>query len=399
MRRWFLSTAAVVSMTTLQGQNKFPDNVDIKDKVELRNQSASFAKQAEPVVKEASKSVVAIQIPDYRGNRYTVAYGTVTEMGIVTKWSEIASYMGEAKIVYPGKKTQPIKLIGVYTDYDLALLSDDLGIPSISFNNKATTELGDFIVSASATGEAASFGVVSVMERSLREEDKAFLGVEMDFDGVAEKGVLLRKIVEESAADIGGLVAGDRLKSIDATILSSAIQTRSVIQNLKPGQKIMLGIVRNGKLEEKPITLGSRLGNKGVPARRMNMMENMGGAISKVRTNFPSVIQSDMMSDKNHMGGAVVDLEGRFVGVTLSRSRMKTHLIPAKKLQDLLKTQPVRKVDLPPIVNQQNNLRQQQQKRFEQGNGRNERIERLQNRLLEMRREMEQMQREMQGGR
>ena len=343
MKTIFTLSACLLGMTlSVSAQAKLPRMVSAKDKVALQGQSSSIAKQITPVVKQVSQSVVSIQKKDSHGKSWqTLALGTVTDKGIVTKWSEVSRFINSAKIVVPGKPAMPLKVIGIYPEYDLVLLSDEIGLTPIGFDKLAPADIGDFIVLSSVSGQPAGFGVVSVLERSLRESDKAFLGIQMNFKEMKENGVLLERIVPETGAAIAGLKVGDRMLSIDGRELGSPVETRAVIQKLKPGQKIKIMATRGDDTKEFNVTLGSRPKVGAFPAGRLNQMERMGGAISQVRAGFPSAIQSDMQVGKQFMGGPVVDLEGRLVGLSISRSRIKTHLIPADDLMALLKKKPV----------------------------------------------------------
>jgi hypothetical protein len=75
------------------------------------------------------------------------------------------------------------------------------------------------------------------------------------------------------------------------------------------------------------------------PRERLDVMERMGGDISRVRSGFPQVLETDMFLKPNEAGGPVVDLDGNFVGVTLARaSRVRSFIIPAASLAGLLKS-------------------------------------------------------------
>ena len=169
----FIYISAAASLTVAaSAQNSLPRTIEPADRALLSKQAMSFAKSVTPVVKEVSKSVVSIQVPSLRSRKWqTISLGTVTDKGIVTKWSEVAPYMRRARIIAEGKPARPIKLMGVYQDYDLALLSDEEGLPTIKMDNLAPAEIGDFIVLSGTSGQPAGFGTVSVKERSLRRRD------------------------------------------------------------------------------------------------------------------------------------------------------------------------------------------------------------------------------------
>ena len=256
-------------------------------------------------------------------------------------------YNGSAKIVDVQGRYAELKPIGVYESYDLVLLSDDFGLKPLAVKDYAQPALGDFLALAGAGGKAIGFGVVSVLERSLREADKAYLGVVMNFDNVADNGVMLMQIMPGTPADRAGLMKGDRVISIGGKSLKSATETRNVIQNLKPGDQKIFKIRRGTNVLELSVVFEARQERTSKKSEKINKMELLGGAISEVRDFFPRVIQTDIQVSKNSMAAPAFNLNGKFIGLTISRSRMKTYLIPADDLIALLKTAPKRLVAQP----------------------------------------------------
>ncbi len=330
-------------------QTNYPQGIEKKDILHLSQQELDIVVQVNPVAQTLSSHVVSIQVPTAEGWK-VIGLGTVTEKGIITKWSEIKPFIGGAVIAYPEKPSVHLELKGVYEEYDLALLNNSQNLPAIKMENFAKADLGDFVMLAGPE-QVRGFGVISVKERSLKEQDKGFLGIRMDFEDQTSAGVLLIDVVSETGASRGGLKKGDRLLSIDRTETNSMIEARSVIQNLKPGQQIKVEVQRAGEILTKSIVLGARENERRFPAARLNQMERMGGGVSQIRNNFPSSIQTDMQLSKENMGAPLVDLEGNFVGVALSRSRIKTHVIPADDLAALLKKKPQQLA--PPLVPEQ----------------------------------------------
>lgn len=319
-------------------QKSLPRDMDRQDRQALTQQAQSFVSVASPVIDKVSDSVVSIQYRDR-----LLAYGTVTEKGILTKWSEIQRHAHVAQVVHrkkdgQGSVSNRLKLIGIFKDYDLALLENPYKTPAIQWEQTAA-HLGEFIVMAGMDDRVAGIGVVSVEKRSLRQQDRGFLGITMDFSKAATDGVRVTTVQPGSSADKFKLKPNDYLTAVNDEKLQSAFQTRNLIQRFKPGQNVKFTIRRGSEVKHINVILGSRPKRPSYPAHRLNQMENMGAKASRVRTGFPSVIQSDMQINANSMGAPVVNLDGKLVGISISRSRQQTYIIPADDLQKLLKTE------------------------------------------------------------
>lgn len=72
----------------------------------------------------------------------------------------------------------------------------------------------------------------------------------------AEQGVLVEGVGDHSPASRAGLKVHDILVTYDDQKLFSAEQLFKLIRADKPGREVKLGVVRNGKLETKVVTLG-----------------------------------------------------------------------------------------------------------------------------------------------
>ena len=333
------------------------DSLTKKQKSTLSNQERQFFKAAQPAVTQAAKSTVVIS---YQGQR--LSYGTVVKFPltsqnvILTKWSEIANMHNQLVITTPSGKYNRASLLGIYPEYDLALLATHAKLTPLNLRASATPALGDFIVLANPSGRVQSMGVVSVKARSLRETDKAFLGVLMDFKTPNQYGIHLDEVVAQSPAARAGLRQGDIVIAVDQQTIKGAMEMRNTLQKLVPGSNVLVRYRRGNKEHTTNVQLGSRpkeLDASQVPRKQMDQMQRMGAVPSKIRTNFPSVIQSDMpiqldntpnnANDNftNECGGPVVNLDGKVVGVLIARgSRIKTFIIPTAALQQLLRTQP-----------------------------------------------------------
>jgi hypothetical protein len=126
-------------------------------------------------------------------------------------------------------------------------------------------------------------------------------------------------------------------------------------------------------------------------------MERMGGPISRVRDSFTRVIQTDMRPQPDQIGGPVVDLSGRVVGITVARAdRTRSFVMPAAAVASLLEKEPqdpavaqVRSRDELPAL--------PVRERAAQGRRQFQEQERLRRHVSEMRRLLDYMRGEMRG--
>ncbi|MEL6107562.1 MAG: S1C family serine protease [Planctomycetota bacterium] len=63
------------------------------------------------------------------------------------------------------------------------------------------------------------------------------------------------------------------------------------------------------------------------------------GPLSDVRTGFETVLQHDTVLKPEHCGGPLIDLEGRAIGLNISRAvRVETLALPAQEVQRLVQS-------------------------------------------------------------
>ncbi len=322
---------------------KLPDHVRPEDRELLNKQAADFFKAIDPLVKEISKSVVVIKAGDR-----VISAGTVTEKGVVTKYSELAKASMNTQsnirmIAYDGS-SYPIKLQHIYFSYDIAVIENTGKLPPVNMKKSETPALGSFIVAAGAKDQALAMGVVSVKPRSLMAEDKGFLGVVMDVNNQVGGGVLLSNVEKSSAADQAGLRPGDIILTVGGEAVANMLEMRNFLQKRKPGEEITISYKRDGVVSAGvKVKLGAGREIPQFHHSRINQMKSMGGKVNEISEGFPQVIQSDIQLESHFCGSPVVDLQGHFVGVVVAKaSRINAYIIEGKKLSDLLNTAPDR---------------------------------------------------------
>lgn len=320
-----------------------------QEKWALINQATNFYNAPREKVATAAKSTVTLY---QAGTR--VSYGTVVrhkmlgQPTILTKWSEINRARGPLVAVTPEGKGFSVGLTGLYPEHDLALLhydSANIKLPPLDLSQTVSVSLGSFMLLALPDGEVGSMGVVSVEDRSLRDRDKAYLGVIMDSPQQGEDGVALKQIMPGSAAANAGLRQGDIILALDREDLTGAMEMKTLLQRLEPGSKVKVTYRRGNMRKNTTVELGSLSENSSIrriPQHRMDLMESMGATPSARRADFPSVIQSDMPIHPTDAGAPVTDLDGNIAGIAIARgSRIKTYIIPGSTIRELLSTPPL----------------------------------------------------------
>ncbi len=301
-------------------------------------QADDFNHALAPVLATAAKSTVRV----WAGKR-RLAYGTVVADGrkILTKFSEVGGAAGALRVEAGDGAVRPVTIAGVYQNEDITVLSVE-GEPLVPvkwFNEEP--KLGGFLTATQPGGQPAAFGVVSVLERNLRETDKAFMGVQGDWH-FAGPGVKLQEVRPDSGAAAAGLRQGDVILRVKDRPISGMLELRNALTGLAPGSRVPMTVSRGEKQLTVEILLGNRPEMPQLSNGRLNVMEQMGGPTSRVRDSFSNVIQSDMCLAPDQIGGPVVDLQGRVVGITMARAdRTRSFVMPSASVTKLLESQPL----------------------------------------------------------
>jgi S1-C subfamily serine protease len=299
-------------------------------------QRDEFYRALAPVLASAAKSTVRVWAGKHR-----LAYGTVIADGrkILTKFSEVGNNAAALRVEAGDGSLRPVAIDGVYQDEDITVLSvkGEPLTPVKWFTGEP--KLGGFLTATQPGGQPAAFGVVSVLQRNLRETDKAYLGVQGDprHEG---PGVKLKEVTPQSGAAAAGLRQGDVILRVKERPVSGMLELRNALTGLAPGSRLPMTVRRGEALLSVEVLVGNRPDQPQHGGERLRQMEQMGGPTSRVRDSFSNVIQSDMCLTPDQIGGPVVDLQGRVVGITMARAdRTRSFVMPAAAVIKLLESQ------------------------------------------------------------
>ncbi|MEM1084656.1 MAG: PDZ domain-containing protein [Verrucomicrobiota bacterium] len=316
-----------------------------EEKLETRRQSVEVFDAIGPVARKAANSTVWVW-----ANRRQVALGTVVGDGtqVLTKWSEIGLNYDSVQVVGGDGREARATILGVYQDEDLALLQlEGAQFTPIEWSDESSPTVGRFLVAAGPDSNALGIGAVAVAERVLRETDQAYLGIraEQDEDG---SGVVVVEVIEDSAAEKAGLKVGDELVEVGDKGVDSAFELRNALLEFSPGDRATMKVRRfNERLEideerEIQVEFDGRPEFPQFPQARLNTMRRMGGPLSVVGSGFPVVIQTDMKLKPDRIGGPILDLSGKVIGMSIARTdRTRSFIIPAGEIATILGQKPI----------------------------------------------------------
>lgn len=367
-----------------------------EEKQAVDAQSAALSGALAPTLTNCAKSTVRVW-----GGGQRVAYGTVIGDGhkVLTKWSEVAPERGTLFVSANGEDALPAKVSGVYEDEDLAVLeTTGPALTPVTWSHE-TPKLGAFLTASQPDGRPAGFGVVSVLERDLRDTDKAAIGVKIDiqYNG---KGVKIENVAPDSGAAAAGLKPGNIILKVGDRTISGILELKNSLSGLNPGTKVTLLAQTADGERNFEVKLGNLPKLPNFPNDRLQIMDHMGGDISRVRDSFGHVIQTDMRPQPDQIGGPVADLKGRAIGITIARAgRTSTYVIPSAAVENLLKKDPqnpslaqVRLNDQAPAMIQRGMLRPQGQMIPNTQQDMRRHLEEMQRLMDYMREEMDRMQ-------
>ena len=304
-----------------------------EDKSVLDSQAKEIFREWDKVAVPVGQSVVAL----VAGNTQ-VALGTVVGKGkVLTKLSDLQKERRPVMLVDSSGRVYDAKVLFALPEHDL-LMMDVPGLPAppIDLDSYVQAKEGDVIAAVSPTGHVSDFGVVSVAQRSLRADDQPYLGIVSDprWDG---EGVMIGGVEAGSGAHRSGLTAGDVLMKLNGKPVDGMYSIRAAMVGVRPGETVPVEVRRRNQVIEGKLLTGSRPRVMKFPQKRLDMMNSMGNRMSLKRDEFPLVIQSDMTLFPERAGCPVIDVNGKFVGLALSRAgRTETYILPSWICRELV---------------------------------------------------------------
>jgi S1-C subfamily serine protease len=161
------------------------------------------------------------------------------------------------------------------------------------------------------------------------EVKRGMLGVQLSNNftpGIAENlglenahGALVSQVIEGSPAEKAGIKAGDVITSINGRNVASAGELRNTIGLLRIGEKVELGLIREGKPRRVSAVIGDRTGADGEGSAEMHPALE-GAALTNAANNSGVLVENVADGSPAQMAG----LRSNDVILAIGRVRVAT---------------------------------------------------------------------------
>ncbi len=293
----------------------------------FEKRTESELKLFSPTAELNSNSVVAV-----RDNGLLLCLGTVMSKDgyILTKASEMQGAL-DPEVILPGNRRFHAKELASDLSFDLMLLKVDATDLSPAEFRQTPVPAGELALIQDSRGKALIPTVISVVAHSMEGAKKAFMGVMPVED---DNGVLIRRVIPGGAADRNGLKEGDIVMSVAGHDLHHPEELIQRIGQYKPGDKISLRYMRGDSIKTIEIVLTSKFTNENPLLPLYNNPEFSGQYASTHSGGFPRALQIDADVYPTKVGGPLLDLDGRAIGIVIARAdRYPTYAIPTDSVQ------------------------------------------------------------------
>lgn len=228
-----------------------------------------------------------------------------------------------------------VEVIAVDSKWDVALIKVDAqDLTPAEFAPDSKLEQGSWVIvngATSRTKRRVLAGIISASAREIPIAGGAGLGVQLE--SVDDK-LEVKEVTEGSGAKAAGVMAGDLIIALDGKKITKIQEIAEILKDKKVGDEVILTVKRAGKNLDLQVKLAARAEMVQQPDRN----DQMSGDFSRRRSGFPRVIQHDILANSDTMGGPVLDIKGRVIGMNIARAnRCETFAIPVEELQVIAK--------------------------------------------------------------
>jgi serine protease Do len=220
----------------------------------------------------------------------------------------------------PNPYTDDPRKPGDFIQTDAAINPGNSGGPLVDAHGELVG-INTFIISGSGSFAGAGFAIPSQIVKASAEEiikdgkvRHGYLGIGMNdvtpdnagfFNLPDASGAIISQVTPDSPAGQAGLKAGDVLRELDGHKIVNASALQVAVSEMKPGNAIALGILRDGKPETIHVTVGEFHGGTEV-AENSGSGSGQHGKLGLTVDNLTPDLRSQL-SIPEHVKGAAVE--------------------------------------------------------------------------------------------
>ena len=278
---------------------------------------------------EAQRAVLQRSSAVMLDGREEIAYGVVISANghVLTKASEIAG-IGNLSVRVDQQSYHGAQVVAVDDEWDVALVKiEATGLSPVDFASSSSLPQGTWVVANGATSLKTRRALVGIISAKIRPIPAGGGNLGISLKDEAGEKLEIGDLAEDGGAGAAGLKKGDVIVAINGKAVAGFEELSEALKPHKPGTVIQLTYRRKDvektvdvKLEPGPVTRN----------------DQMSGAYSDRRSGFPRVMQHDIIGDKSIVGGPLLDLDGKCVGMNIARAnRAESFAIPVEDLKEL----------------------------------------------------------------
>lgn len=306
---------------------------------QLQNLESQFRTTGDAVLAafEPQRLVIQQSSAVILDGRKEIACGVVisADGDILTKASELrgVKHLG---VTIDRKKYSEVTVVATDDTWDVAHLKvDAAGLVPVVYAPTSAVPQGTWVVTSGVTSRVRRrllAGIVSAKTREISTAGGAALGVTLkptaDEDAITLE---IQEVQPQSGAGQAGLKPGDLITAIDDKPIKTRDEIAKALKDRKAGEIIKLTYQRDGKSITTDVRLMAR---EEMMADQMSRNDMMSGKFSERRSGFPRILQHDILGAPSTVGGPLLDLDGRCLGMNIARAnRAESFAIPVEDLK------------------------------------------------------------------
>ena len=322
--------AACVLVTSLSAQQ------NLESDYRMIGSAVTAVFESQRAVLQTSSAVMhAVVRKGDRDAVIDVGYGVIISPDgyILTKASEFIEWK-KPSVTVDRTSYPTVKLLAVDPEWDVALVKIQAdGLIPVVYAPDSAVPQGTWVVANGAstrTNRRLLAGIVSAKIREIPASGGPALGVVLN---PKTKSLDIDQVNEKSGAKEAGLQKGDVILTIADKPVSKFEDVAEALKGHKAGSFVKITFRRGNEELAADVRLTAR---SELFTEQMNRNDQMSGNFSKRRSGFPRILQHDILSNSKTVGGPLLDIDGRCLGMNIARAnRSESFAIPVEDLKTL----------------------------------------------------------------